>query len=402
MKVRKLSIRALALWGVAIAATACNFEDQLMPERVTSNPGRIAIECEVDSAVSEEITRASDATEGDEVPEGMVKLPDFITNLLYKTDANGVPTTEIDKGKLALRIWGMYDDPSTKDGANKDNLEEKAYAKAWDPMTEYEQGVELERGYYQARIENRPTMKDGKIAEAVNNPYFAYETAGTAKFQVKALETTSVTAKLKLMNSCFKLQTTQALMDYYTELKLVIHTADGEFEFTPTKSATSTVDESTTTPMNTNDVIAWESDADKLYFFNVSEPIKIDDGKSNGLVETPQSTFTEVLKLSGYAVKQNGVKVYFTKNGKADGEPAELKPVKDNKPVDLATGTMYTLRVGHKTAGGAGLTITYNDYGEAEVTIIELRPEETDDENAAGGDDNENQNPGQTPEQGQN
>ena len=402
MKIKKLSIRALALWGVAMAATACNFEDQLMPERVTSNPGRIAIECEVDSTVSEEITRAGEAAEG-EVPDGKVELPDFITNLLYKSNANGAPTTEIDKSKLALRIWGTYDDPSTKDGANKDNLEEKEYAKAWDPMTEYEQGVELQRGYYQARIENRPTMKDGKIAEAVNNPYFAYETTAADKFRVLALETTNVAAKLKLMNSCFKLQTTQALMDYYTELELVIHTAEGEFKFKPTKSAASTVAEgTTTTPVNTNEVIAWESDADELYFFNVSEPIRIDDGKSNGLVETPQSAFTTAFKLSGWAKKQNGVTVYFTKNGKADGEPAELKPVKDNKPVDLATGTMYTLRVGHKTAGGAGLTITYNDYGEAEVTIIELRPEETDDENAAGGDDNENQNPGQTPEQGQN
>ncbi|MBR3794275.1 MAG: hypothetical protein IKK27_10150, partial [Alistipes sp.] len=86
------------------------------------------------------------------------------------------------------------------------------------------------------------------------------------------------------------------------------------------------------------------------------------------------------------AKKQNGVKVYFTTNGKPDGEPAEIKPVDDaGKTIDLAAGTMYTLRVGHKTAGSAGLTITYNDYGEAEVKIIELRPEETEEDNTQSG-----------------
>ena len=80
------------------------------------------------------------------------------------------------------------------------------------------------------------------------------------------------------------------------------------------------------------------------------------------------------------------MKVYFTTNGKPDGEPAEIKPVDDaGKTIDLAAGTMYTLRVGHKTAGSAGLTITYNDYGEAEVKIIELRPEETEEDNTQSG-----------------
>ena len=386
MKIKQLSIRALALWGVAMAMTACNFEDQLVPERVTSDPGRIAFECEVDGVVNEEITRAGETTEGEQVPEGKAKLPDFITNLLYTKDANGNPTTEIDKSKLALRIWGTYDDPSTKEGDDKDNLLETPYARGWDPMTDYE-NIELQRGYYQARIESRPEMKAGKIAEAVNNPYFVYETAEKDKFQVKALETIEVAAEMKLMNSCFKLQTTQALMDYYTELELVIHTADGEFKFNPTKSTTSTVAGGTaTTPEGTNEIIAWNSDADKLYFFNVSEPIKIDGGKSNGLVETQQSEFTTGLRLSGWAKKQNGVKVYFTTNGKPDGEPAVIKPVDDaGKAIHLAAGTMYTLRVGHKTAGSAGLTITYNDYGEAEVKIIELRPEETEEDNTQSG-----------------
>lgn len=391
MRINYLFTRSIALCAVAAATTACNLDDQLVPERVTSDPGRVAFACEVDPAVSELVTRA------DAVPEGMTSLPDEVVSLLY---TDGDVDKGIDYSKLALRIWGTYDDPSTKEGDKDENFYEVPYAEAWDSIEDYyEAKVEHERGFYFARIESRPEMSDDKIKEGVNNPYFVYETKNDSSaplddntknqsFRIKALETTNVEAELKLMNSCLKLQTTQALMDYYAEIELTLHTKHGSITYNPSLDGTATTAASGTTgtagsgTTNTNDVVAWDSYTDggeALYFFNVSEPVKIDEKGEDGLIASPQSEFTTELKLSGKAKKQNGFTVYFTKDGKPDGEPVSIALKKDGSPITLEPSTLYTITVGHTTAGTAGLTITYNGYEEAEkVEIIELRPDEED------------------------
>lgn len=404
MEIKHLFTRSLALCGVAVALTACNLEDQLVPERVTSDPGYLDLRCAVDPSVSEQITRA------DETPAGMTKLPDEVMNLVYKEG-------DLDYSKLALRIWGTYDNPTTKDGDDADNLYEETFTYNWETLSVFQSShEEFQRGFYYARIESIPEMAGGKIKEGVNNPYFVYETPNdpdaltdpnstvNKPIRVKALETTKVEAELKLANSCLKLQTTQALMDYYTEIELTIHSADGKITFKPGTVASDAATASGTTgssgegttgssgtsgtgttgsdTTNTNEVVAWDSYTDggeSLYFFNVSEPVKINT--------TPQTAFTTALKLSGYAKKQNGVKVYFTSNGKADGDPVEIKPKDANgNDISLAAGTLYTIKVGHSTAGTTNkLEIIYNDYGEADITVIELRPDEED--NTTSGDD---------------
>lgn len=411
MEIKHLFTRSLALCGVAVALTACNLEDQLVPERVTSDPGYLDLRCAVDPSVNEQITRA------DETPAGMTKLPDEVMNLVYK---EGDQSKGLDYSKLALRIWGTYDNPTTKDGAAADNLYEVTFNPYdWETLSGFQSShEEFQRGFYYARIESIPEMAGDKIKEGVNNPYFVYETPNDPKaltdpnstvnepIRVKALETTKVEAELKLANSCLKLQTTQALMDYYTEIELTIHSADGKITFKPGtvasdaatasgttgssgegttgSSGTGTTGSGTTTD-NTNEVVAWDSYTDggeSLYFFNVSEPVKI-----NTTTTTLQTAFTTALKLSGYAKKQNGVKVYFTSNGKADGDPVEIKPKDANgKDISLAAGTLYSIKVGHSTAGTTNkLEIIYNDYGEADITVIELRPDEED--NTTSGDD---------------
>lgn len=383
------------LAAVAVATSACNVNDELAFTPI-DNTGSLDIACEVSPSVNEvDATRAGETTsqEGFTLPQNLTALVE-----LFNASVEGAKATSLDD-VLAMRITGKYIHPKEK--------VEKSYNGTWNSITNYiKENVKLDAGKYEVRIESKPqteviTVNEKnalKVKEGENNPYFVYESEKEA-ITIQAMEFgTKHEAVLKLANSCFTLKVDESLLRYYTDLKLTISTRDGaEFTFKPelptssgsTSTGGASTASSTSGTMGSTGSTAEEwtgewSDG-KLYFFNVGEVIEI-QVPADYAVATADAN-TAALYLKGHGTRQTGRVDYFTKDGTAAGDAVKINPVKDEnndgtpEPQPLANGTHYTITVGHSTAGGGALNISYEGYDEQQEIDIEvnLRPDDMDD-----------------------
>ena len=263
----------IPMLALAFVATACSSEDDL---QTGFGEGKVDFSIEVPTQIAQIETRA----------ESGFMLPSEL-----------IPAGE----DFALAISGSYLD--------EQNVTQQ-YQNSWISVAAYNtESPDLQAGTYQA------TFTYGNSgAEGVGKPYFK----GTlADFTVKANKKLSYPVVCALANSCFTLEVTEWMLNYYDELQLTIHTATNSFTY------------------------ALDSrEATELTFINPAQ----------------------VLSISGSAVKaQNGVAVEFPKTAIGSAIAAETK---------------YAIKVDHGTAGAGSLTITFDDtFTEVAEVEVELNPD---------------------------
>ena len=320
---------------VSLLASACSSsadDEQIIPE---SGVGHIRFNCSANPEIGEELTRA-------EAEEGRFKLPEDI-----------IPKA----GNFTLSISGSYtknnstyawswptatpqgeEGESTGSGESTENVIEPKTVAAF-----HEENPDIEAGAYDA-YEKRylnsyiATITYGDPdAEGVGKAYFA---GTSAPFSVYPGRTETVSFNARLANSCFTLQVTEWMLNYYDNIELTIHTATKEFTF----------ELNDTTP---------------------SSLIFVKSGQQ--------------LSFSGTAVKsQTGTTVEF--------------PEVAIGPTQIAAETHYAISVNHEAAGGGKLQITFGDeFTEVDPVEEELNPDVNGNGNSggAGGDtgDNNEQDP---------
>lgn len=263
----------IPMLALALVATACSSEDDLQ-----TGAGKGQVDFAVD--VPEEINLVQTRAESG-----------------YALPAALVPAAE----DFALAMTGTYLD--------EQNLSH-TYEGSWVSVAAFNtEKPDLQAGTYTA------TFTHGEAnAEGVAKPYFRGE---VANFVVKANKTTTYPVVCKMINSCFTLQVSAWMLNYYDDIELTIHTATNAFSFT----------------MNSQEVT-------ELTFVNPAQ----------------------VLSISGTAVKsQNGVVVEFPKT--AIGST-------------LVGETVYAISVDHGTAGAGSLSIAFDgSFTEVAEVEIELNPE---------------------------
>lgn len=259
---------------LAMALVACSSEDDL---QTNFGKGQITFEPEVSTEIAQIETRA---TSGYALPSELIPAgEDFV-----------------------LAIAGTYVDA---------NDQTQNYAQSWTSVAAFNlEKPDLQAGTYTATF----TYGD-PAAEGVACPYFAGE---LVDFAVKASKTTTYPVSCKLANSCFTLQVSEWMLNYYDEIQLTIHTATNDFSYT----------------MNSTEVTT-------LTFI------------------CPEQS----LSFSGTAIKsQNGVAVEFPKTTIGTST--------------VAAETLYAISVDHGTAGAGSLTITFDDsFTEVAEVEVELNPD---------------------------
>ncbi len=349
MKIRKLTMPLSLLAAVMLGA--CN--DSLLSEM--SKDGVVEVVCSTEGLTHQAQTRAVSNLDA-EGKEQNFKLPEEF-----------VPSFE----DFKLNIVGEYYN-SSMDGASA-----TPYDQTWETVTAFNaenpNGVKLEAGAYkreQAKYLNsyHAYVSYGDInAEGVGKPYFAGESVVSAEdktatdFNIYPDEKKTVQVVARLANSCFSLEVSEWMLKYYSEIVLKIHTADAE----GAKGSVFT--------FKAQEVLK-DGDAEKNIFGYTTPELKANATHTPALIFVKPA---QRLKLSGYAIKsqnqtgaanQAGAKVEF-----AATEIGEL----------LAADTHYTIKVDHDTAGGGGLTITFDD------TITQVEPNESGENGSEGDGQNE-------------
>lgn len=259
--------------AVALLGMACSTEDDLQSG---SGEGQLSFSLEVPTEIAQVETRA---TSGYALPEEVVPASDA----------------------FALQLTGTYLDAQ--------NLSQ-SYQNSWETVAAFHmERPDLNAGTYSATF----TYGDAS-AEGVGKAYF---TGSLTSFEVKANKTVSYPVTCKLANSCFTLQVTEWMLNYYENIQLTIHTAANSFTY----------------PMTSTEL-------SELVFVNPAQ----------------------VLAISGTAVKrQNGVAVEFPKSSIGGSLVAE---------------TRYAIQVDHGSAGAGSLTITFDGtFTEVAEVEVELNPE---------------------------
>ncbi len=259
---------------LALAFAACSSEDDLQ----SGGQGQVAFKAETSSLVTEVVTRA---TTGYELP------------------AELVPSGE----ELRLSMTGSYTD---EQGA------QQSFTGSWTSVAAFN----LENPKFEAGTYSADFAYGDEGVEGVGKAYFA---ASLQDFAIKANKTTTYPVTVKLSNSCFTLQATEWLLNYYEDVELTIHTAASTFSYSLT----------TTEPS-------------ELVFINPDQS----------------------LSISGTATKrQNGVAVEFPLSVIGQGKKT-------------AAETKYAIVVDHGTAGSGSLAISYDDtFTEVAETEVELNPD---------------------------
>ena len=258
-------------WGLALVA--CQSEDDL---RTGAGEGRVAFSVDVPVEIKQVQTRAESG---------------------YALPSELVPAAQ----DFALQMTGSYLD--------EQNLTQ-TYQNSWVSVSAYNtENPDLQAGTYSATFTHGQRGVEGE-----GKPYFAGE---LTSFEVKANKTLTYPVVCKMANSCFTLQVTEWMLNYYDEISLTIHTATSDFTFT----------------MNSQE-------ATTLTFVNPAQ----------------------VLSISGTAIKaQNGVAVEFPKTAIGSALVAE---------------TLYAITVDHGTAGAGALSISFDgSFTEVPEVEIELNPE---------------------------
>lgn len=294
-------IRLIPLLAVAVVLSACNsLKDEL--ELYQKTTGKIALSCDLNSSLNDVTTRAEGGT------QRTFQLPQALVNQL-------VPSGKNIKDVASLTLTGTV---------SKDNTQ---YSNSWASVAAYEvEGKEIEAGKYKAVVEIKPTLVDGAVPEGKATTDKLYFKGESDNIEVKAFEEETVAIVMTLVNSCFTLNVTKNLLDYYESVEFNIHTDKNTFRFTPTAGTNGT----------------WTSD---LYMVNAGQP----------------------LKLSGKAVKQNGTEVEFKLNAAA----VEISEG------DIAGSTHYGITIDHATAGAGILEITFGDNYTtyARESTVDLNPD---------------------------
>lgn len=207
-------------------------------------------------------------------------------------------------------------------GSYTDETGSTPFNKSWQTVADFvTENPDFEAGDYnstEGKYQNSyaAVMTYGDAtAEGEAKPYFVGE---SGDFTIYAGKTTQVATTVTLANSCFTLAVTEWMLNYYDNLKLTIHTADSSFAFEPTTTAPST-----------------------LIFVKAGA----------------------TLSLSGSAVKsQTGTEVSFPQTSLGQA---------------TAAGTKYDVVIDHGKAGGASLTVSFDDrFTEVAGEEIELNPDE--------------------------
>lgn len=294
-------IRLIPLLAVAVVLSACNsLKDEL--ELYQKTTGKIALSCDLNSSLNDVTTRAEGGT------QRTFQLPQTLVNQL-------VPSGKNLKDVASLSLTGTV---------SRDNTQ---YSNSWASVAAYEaEGKEIEAGKYKAVVEIKPTLVDGAVPEGKATTDKLYFKGESDNIEVKAFEEETVAIVMTLVNSCFTLNVTKNLLDYYESVEFTIHTAKNTFKFTPTAGTNG----------------AWTSD---LYMVNAGQP----------------------LKLSGKAVKQNGTEVEFKLNAAA----VEISEG------NIAGSTHYDITIDHTTAGAGTLEITFGDNYTtyASESTVDLNPD---------------------------
>lgn len=205
---------------------------------------------------------------------------------------------------------------------DKELGENQTYNRSWTTVSAFhtEDPDLVVDGTYAATVTHGDATAEGE-----NKPAFKGE---ATDIRLKSNTTTTCAITAGLVNSCFTLAATEWLLNYYSDIELTIHTTTGgsDFTFTPTDTKES-----------------------KLYFVQAGQ----------------------TLSISGKATKQNGVEVTF--------EQTVIGGQGTTTAVTTAAAKKYTITVDHSTAGGEGLTITFDDsFTEVPGTTEELNKDDDD------------------------
>ena len=268
--------------AVALLATACSSKDVL---DVNTGMGTAEFAVQASANVTDVVTRASQGT----------------------LDASLLPS----QSDFALAITGNYVD---KDG------NPQTYSDEWLSLEDYyTEEVKLNKGTYTATITSGNVTEEG-----VAKPYFVGELVG---FTVKANTTQTYEITASLANSCFTFAVTNAMLNYYENIKLTIYTATNSFLFEPIST-----------------------EASELYFVAADQ----------------------VLSIGGTATKaQNGVEVEFPKT--AIGVKDASGNVVDKR---LQKQYRYAIVVDNSAVGNGNLVVEFDDtFTEVEPVEVELNPD---------------------------
>ncbi len=263
----------IPMLALAFAVTACSSEDDFS---TGAGEGQVTFTVDVPAEINQVQTRAESG---------------------YALPAALVPAA----ADFALQMTGSYLD--------EQNLTQ-SYTGSWVTVAAYHmEKPDLQAGTYSA------TFTHGEAG--VEGAGKAYFTGALTDFAVKANKTMTYPVSCKLANSCFTVQVTEWMLNYYDAIELTIHTATNSFTFA----------------MNSQEVT-------ELTFVNPAQ----------------------VLALSGKAVKaQNGVAVEFAKTQIGS---------------TIAPETLYAISVDHGKAGAGSLSIAFDGtFTEVEEQEIELNPE---------------------------
>lgn len=246
-------------------------------------PGTLVFSCAASGAVTYSGTRAVQ----DDPDRTTIELPAAV-----------IPASGDD---FALHLTGSYTD---SDGTTR------SYDNSWTTVAAFHtENPSIEAGTYTAVVSYGDPEAEGPDAACFEGT--------AADFRVAAGTTTRQSVTARLSNACFRVVFSEWMTRYYSDISITIHTATGDFEFTP------------------------ETAADKLIFVKPGQ----------------------TLSISGSAVKaQTGAAVTFPKT--------ELNDAK------TVAETMHTVTVTDTQAGSGTLTITF-DTAFTEVTgaDVELNPE---------------------------
>lgn len=272
---------------VALMTAACSSDETVATP--LEGEGKVVFTCSTEGFVADVTSRA---TEGYQLPTELI------------------PSGE----EMQLTLSGNY---TEKD--ENGNTSEKSYGpRTWATVADYNtEAPALEAGIYDAvTAHNYLNSYSAAISygnpdeEGAAKPCF---TGGADAFTIAANKTTPVLLTARLSNSCFVVEVTEWMLNYYTGIELTIHTASNSFTFNPT----------TTAP---------------------SELIFVKPGQQ--------------LALSGKAVKaQNGVEVEFPKTTIGTGA--------------IVAESCYTISVDHTTAGSGNLQIAF-DESFTEVPAVDV------------------------------
>ncbi|MBE6207833.1 MAG: DUF4493 domain-containing protein [Rikenellaceae bacterium] len=263
----------IPMLAAALLGTACSAEDDL---QTGAGEGNVSFSIEVPAEIAQIETRATSG---------------------YALPAELVPSVDA----FALQLTGTYLDAQ--------NLSH-TYQNSWETVAAFHaEKPDLNAGTYSATF----TYGEASV-EGVGKPYF---TGALTNFEVKANKTSTYPVTCKLANSCFTLQVSQWMLNYYKDIQLTIHTATNSFTYTLTSTQPT-----------------------ELVFVNPSQ----------------------VLSISGSAVKsQTGVEVEFPKSSIGGS---------------LAAETKYAVQVDHGSAGAGSLKITFDGtFTEVAEVEVELNPE---------------------------